>query len=128
MQIFSLKCWFSILSMWFITKRTIKTVFWKPSFFTKMCSQNVANAIFGIQINFFLCLPHKLPPPIFCKVSTTADMVLKFSILHRQFQIILERMDFTIQPLNQLHVVNLKKCPRQKMTNNRHSLSRSRWL
>ena len=37
--------------------------------------------------------------------------------LNRQFQIIQEKTDFTIQPLSQSYVVNLKKCTHQKMTN-----------
>jgi hypothetical protein len=62
-----------MLSMWFITKRTIKTVFWKPSFFYKMRSQNAWNAISGIQIlKFSRAFATSPPPPIFRKVSATA--------------------------------------------------------
>jgi hypothetical protein len=62
---------FSILSMWFITKRTIKQCFENLVFY-KMCSQNAANAISGIQMfKFFRAFGTNHPLPKFRKVSAT---------------------------------------------------------
>jgi hypothetical protein len=53
---------FFMLSIWFITKCTIKLMFWKPEISYKMCSQNAANAISYPNFKNFLGEHSPIPP------------------------------------------------------------------
>jgi hypothetical protein len=53
---------FFMLSIWFIAKCIIKLMFWKPEISFKMCCQNAANVISGIQILNFLGEHSPIPP------------------------------------------------------------------
>jgi hypothetical protein len=64
-----------MLSMWFITKCTIKTdVFWKPSFLQNVFSECCKCHFRDPNFKIFSCLRHEPPPPlpIFHKVSASA--------------------------------------------------------
>ena len=52
-----------MLTTWFIPKCTINLMFWKHGISYKMCSQNAANAISGIQILKFFWWWGGAPPP-----------------------------------------------------------------
>jgi hypothetical protein len=53
--------------MWFITKRTIKTVFWKPSFLQNVFPECWKCHFRDTNFKIFPCLRHKPPPQYFIK-------------------------------------------------------------